>query len=320
MLEILAVNPPLCSHRDFVMLESFTVTMTVRYFDSIKHLKPQVWTNAINKTNPSGRWHAIDMYLSKTESDGQTHHFRSTFILTGQGHYEFMPRIGFRKNRQTEKLTSGGKSEEEELQEEIEASFAEDDDDIECWKWAGGFGDNGRIKVHPPSERMPWTKGPQAAQIAPNVFIGNFIAASHARELGFSAILNMAKELEMFYPDEDNIEYKKLGALDGAHNPIDISFIEEGVKWIEDKVENGHKVLVHCRAGIGRSGSIGIAYLYSKNSQWSFKDTLKNIWSFKPDIYPHKNLETTLEKLFPRKEIIDTTVTDATLSASTTVM
>jgi hypothetical protein len=62
MLEILSVNPPLPSHEEFVMLESFTVTMIVRYESSIKELRPQVWTNVITKRNATGKWHALGKF------------------------------------------------------------------------------------------------------------------------------------------------------------------------------------------------------------------------------------------------------------------
>jgi len=298
MLEILSVAPRLPSHNQFVMLESFTVTMILRFEYSLKELRPQVWTNVIHKKNTTGKWKAIDMYLFKTEQDGKTHHFKATCILTGQGTYEFTTRVGLVK-RDFEN-TEAGRGKYEEI---IEEKDEEDDNDIELWKWAGGFGANGTIIVHPPNEKMPWTNGPQASQVAPSVFVGNYIAASNAVELGFSAVLNMSKELEDCYLIQDNIQYKKLGLPDGAHNPIPKKVIQEAVDFIDSCVAQDLKVLVHCRAGIGRSGSIGIAYLFSKNPNLSFKDALKEIWKFKPDIYPHRELEEALLSLYPREQL-----------------
>jgi hypothetical protein len=56
------------------------------------------------------------------------------------------------------------------LEEEASADVDEekedmdDDDAVQVWKWAGGFGANGRVIVHPPNDKMPWTTGPQYAQ------------------------------------------------------------------------------------------------------------------------------------------------------------
>jgi hypothetical protein len=155
--------------------------------------------------------------------------------------------------------------------------------------------------------------------VSPNVYIGNFIAASHAQDLGFSAVLNMSTELEDFYPEEAKILYKKIGVPDGAHNPIPVSVIKEAVAWIVDCVSKDLKVLVHCRAGIGRSGSIGIAYLFSQNPQWSFNFALKTIWKFKPDVYPHRDLDKMLDKIFPREQV-ETGMDDSTAIAPEAVV
>ena len=62
------------------------------------------------------------------------------------------------------------------------------------------------------------------------------------------------------------------------------------------------KVLINCRAGIGRSGSIGLAYCFYKHRQWSYQKTLDYIWHKKADIYPHAGLQESLEYLFPREK------------------
>ncbi len=59
VLEIVEVTPPLPCHLQFVMLESFTCCITIRYDESIVQPRPQVWTNLINKKNPGGKWHAL---------------------------------------------------------------------------------------------------------------------------------------------------------------------------------------------------------------------------------------------------------------------
>lgn len=121
--------------------------------------------------------------------------------------------------------------------------------------------------------------------------------------MGFDAVLNMSAELDDFYGS--NIQYLKIGLPDGAHNAIPSSVIKEAVQWIDERVREQKKVLVHCRAGIGRSGSIGIAYLYYSNPSWTFKDTLRAVWSVKPEVYPHQSLDAALDKLYTREMISD---------------
>jgi hypothetical protein len=297
VLEIIEVSPPLPCHLQFVMLESFTCCMVIRYDASIVDPRPQVWTNMINKKNPSGKWHALAMNLVKTESDGKIHHYRANCVLTGQGRFEYTTRVGIKMVDEEDEV-EGGLIPEEEIEKD-----EDDDSDIVLWKWAGGFGNNGKIVVHPPNDKMPWTKGAQAVEVSQNVYVGNYIAASHASDMGFDAVLNMSSELDDFYGP--NMQYLKLGLPDGAHNAIDGAVIKEAVQWIDERVRENKKVLVHCRAGIGRSGSIGIAYLYYSNPSWTFKDTLRAIWSVKPEVYPHQNLDASLEKLYSRELISD---------------
>lgn len=108
----------------------------------------------------------------------------------------------------------------------------------------------------------------------------------------------MAAECDLSH--HPKLKYKKIPIGDGAHHIIDDKIVEESIIWIRERLREGCKVLIMCRAGIGRSGSIGIAYLYSSHPDWTYKQTLDYIWSIKSDIYPHKGLQSSLEKLYPR--------------------
>lgn len=49
-------------------------------------------------------------------------------------------------------------------------------------------------------------------------------------------------------------------------NPIDPALINEGVEFIHSKLSAGQSVLVHCKAGVGRSATVVIAYLLKYHS------------------------------------------------------
>jgi hypothetical protein len=69
------------------------------------------------------------------------------------------------------------------------------------------------------------------------------------------------------------------------------------------KLQQGKKkVLINCRAGIGRSGSVSLAYCFYKHPKWSYQQTLDYIWNSLADIYPHSHLKESLERLFPREQ------------------
>ena len=275
-VQIKEIHPDLGSSRTLYMLEPFGVIVRAvpilpRY--SPQNLVVEIWTNAIDKLSPEGDWHGVPVHLiSSFPPSTEVLEFHGSFQPTDQGWFEYTIRIGFREGKEQHPSV---------------------------WQWAGAYGQNGSLTVLPPSPDMQWTQGPQAEEIAPGVFIGNFIAASRARDLGFHAVLNVAEELNLAFPN-GSVEYKKINLSDVAHNPISPEKILEAVSWIQQQIKKGRKICVNCRAGIGRSGSVGIAYLYASNPDWSYTDALETAWNKKPNIYPHKYLKETLESLFPR--------------------
>lgn len=273
MVKFIELTPCLGTHRHLYMLEPCTISVRLipLVCEPSQSLVVEIWTNTIDKMNPDGQWHGLPMRLI-SELGHLPMIYVGSFLPTAPGNFAYTVRIGLRNNQ---------------------------DQSPAFWQWAGAYQENGYLSVLPPSPQMDWTLGPQAVEIAPYVLVGNFIAASQAPNLGFQAVLNMAQELDLHFPDKQVI-YKKIGLLDGAHHPIPKDQILEAVTWIQDQVYKGYRVCINCRAGIGRSGSIGVAYLYALYPGQSYQDTLQMIWSKKPDIYPHQNLMDTLCSLFPR--------------------
>lgn len=286
-VQIKEIHPPLGSSRTLYMLEPFGVTVQALSQYQPQSLVAEIWTNAVDKFSPEGDWHGVPMSINSSTSCACPSstgcacgvlEFHGSFLPTDEGLFEYTIRIGLNEDSSTR----------------CPSPFPSQ------WQWAGAYGQNGSLVVLPPSPQMQWTLGPQAEEIAPFVFVGNFIAASKAKDLGFQAVLNMAEELNLSFPD-GGIEYKKIAIYDGAHNPIPAEKILEAVSWIQQQVKKGRKVCINCRAGIGRSGSIGVAWLYASNPAWSYKETLEAAWDKKPDIYPHTHLKEVLESLFPRR-------------------
>lgn len=269
--QLQSLNPPLNSHLTLYMLETFGVTVQLKSSYPPEDLIVQLRTNALNKFNPEGNWHSVDLTYQSQKLDS-TYIFQGSFLPTSEGNYQFTYRVGLNNH-------------------------------VNQWQWAGKFWENGHLKIKPPSSAMTWTQGPSYVEVFPGVYVGNFIAACQAEELGIDAILNMASELTVILPDHSNVLYKKLGTLDGAQHPISDELLLEAIQWIDEQLAAGKKkILIHCRAGIGRSGSVGVAYCYYKNSLWSYREALHYAWSKKADIYPHKNLQDSLERLFPRNK------------------
>lgn len=270
LVQIKELSPPLNAHLTLYMLEHFGATVKLSSTYPAQELRVQLWTNTLNKFNSEGDWHPIDLAYQKSESN-DTYIFQGSFTPTSEGNYQFTYRVGL-------------------------------NNDNNHWQWAGKFQENGSLIVEPSSPLMAWTKGSSYVEILPHVYVGNFIAACQAEELGIDAVLNLGSELTLSFPLDSQIAYTKIGALDGAKHPIPDELLLEAVNWIDEQIQQGKKkILVNCRAGIGRSGSVSVAYCFYKHPLWSYKQTLNYIWSKKPDIYPHKHLQESLERLFPRE-------------------
>lgn len=267
--EIVEVQPPLGDRLRRFMLESFGATIRLRSDRTPESLRVQLWTNTPSKYNSEGSWYGIDLPYQFTLEG--VHDFEGTFFPTSQGEYEYSYRIGCH-------------------------------DQPDVWQWLGSDADNGVLNVREPSDSMPWTLGPSCIRVLGNLYIGNYIAASQADKLGVDAVLNMAEELALSYPADAGITYRKLGTADGSQNPIADELLLEAVRWIDEQREAGkRKILVNCRAGIGRSGSVMVAYCFAKHPSWTYVQTVEYVWGKKPNIYPHTQLKDSLERLFPRQ-------------------
>lgn len=102
-------------------------------------------------------------------------------------------------------------------------------------------------------------------RIEPQLWLGG--APTYARDYQFlldnhiTAVLDMRLEREgdrAFYGAHD-INYLRLGVLD-ATVPSD-EYLTEGADWINEQIEAGRTVLVHCAKGRGRSATLIAAYM-----------------------------------------------------------
>ncbi|MEM6839412.1 MAG: dual specificity protein phosphatase [Cyanobacteria bacterium P01_C01_bin.120] len=251
------------------MLETISLSLHLQTGSAPSDYSVQAWTNMPTRLHSADTWYAIDIPYVQTTEHGH-HQFTVALQSISPGDFELTYRMHHR-------------------------------DRPDVIQWLGHAYNNIHLQIAPPSGDMDWTQGPNHVEIMPGVYVGNFIAASQAAALGFDAVLNMAEELDVALPANGAIAYCKLGCRDGARYPISEEYIEAAIAWIDQQQAQGKRqILVHCRAGIGRSGSIGVAYCFRHRPNWSYQQTLNYVWSRKPDIYPHSQLQSSLEQLFPR--------------------
>ena len=157
-----------------------------------------------------------------------------------------------------------------------------------------------------PPKGEEWQLRPVYEQVAKGVWVGNARAAFEGEKYGFDSVLNVADQFNFSMPSE---KYKHIPLLDWGTNAIPKERIHEAVNWLTEQVSSGRKTIINCRAGIGRSGSIAIAYLYAKNLHLNYHQVvhmarhgLNNVIPGKSNIYPHVGLKESLEELYPHKD------------------
>lgn len=133
------------------------------------------------------------------------------------------------------------------------------------------------------------------------VFIGSQSSAANLNELkkyNITHILNVATEIPNFFENskEITIEYLHVQLLDSSQESIvETGLLDRCIKFMEDSVLKGGHVLVHCQAGMSRSGAVAVAYVM-KHSNLSYQEALNRVRSIRQCVCPNigfaKQLET----------------------------
>ncbi|MBK7394040.1 MAG: dual specificity protein phosphatase family protein [Chloracidobacterium sp.] len=116
------------------------------------------------------------------------------------------------------------------------------------------------------------------------VFIGGFYGKLGRKVLVKAGIRNSINLQEKNINDKQRLMLST-GYLhlptedDGSISDLDIA---EGISFIEKCRENQEGVYIHCKSGIGRAPTLGIAFLLSKGM--SFDSALKRVKSVRPFI------------------------------------
>ncbi|KAI8602387.1 hypothetical protein EDD21DRAFT_372050 [Dissophora ornata] len=118
-------------------------------------------------------------------------------------------------------------------------------------------------------------------------------------------------------------KHKVISIAPGAHSVISDAILKEAVEFLRTEITLGKKVLVHCRDGNGRSGSVAIAYVASqlelsarqagrrdenqeqqqqqralqKETGEYYEEALEEVWKWKCDVYPHKGLKQSITRI-----------------------
>lgn len=142
---------------------------------------------------------------------------------------------------------------------------------------------------------------PYMQEVHERVFIGSQSSAANIDELrkyGITHVLNVASEIPNFFENskEITIEYLHVTLLDSPQESIvETGLLDKCIKFMENSVLNGGRVLVHCQAGMSRSGAVAVAYVM-KHSNLTYQEALNRVRSIRQCVCPNigfaKQLET----------------------------
>ncbi|MBD3254458.1 MAG: hypothetical protein GF383_05160 [Candidatus Lokiarchaeota archaeon] len=138
-------------------------------------------------------------------------------------------------------------------------------------------------------------------QITPNLYISDYRAAKKLKRLskkGITAIVNLMEKNK--YNPGSNFSYLFKPLID--RHPIAHEDLEQILNFIDQKIGNDEKVLVHCASGISRSGGIVVARLMVENPSWTWDQARKFVRK-KTMISPHPEIRKSILEYFKKKEI-----------------
>jgi protein-tyrosine phosphatase len=126
------------------------------------------------------------------------------------------------------------------------------------------------------TEQEPWT--PDFHWLTDHVAVGACFpmkaAARLAEEHGIGAVVDLREE------DRDDEEQLRAAGIDFLHlptpdlEPASLEMLGRGVEFVQDRIGEGKRVLIHCQHGIGRSALLALCVLVDHG--WEPLDALSH--------------------------------------------
>ena len=136
-----------------------------------------------------------------------------------------------------------------------------------------------------------------SCEILPWLYLGGIYDAKNYAVLkskGINCILNVTKEVDNFFPDE-NFQYQRIAVEDDPNEDL-ASHFSTAFEFIESARSETKNILVHCVEGKSRSVSIVISYLM-KTKQWNLTRCLDYVKDKRPIANPNPGFIKQLERL-----------------------
>ena len=104
---------------------------------------------------------------------------------------------------------------------------------------------------------MTWITSQLAVGYAPM----SYADLDRIREMGIDAIVNLCGEFCDLHELEEQSGFEVYYLPIPDEGAPDLEAMEQGLAWLDEAIYLGKKILVHCRHGIGRTGTFVSAYL-----------------------------------------------------------
>ncbi len=134
------------------------------------------------------------------------------------------------------------------------------------------------------------------SRVTINLYIGDALDVSNLiflRSKGITHIVNATVSVKNFFPGE--FVYIKLNLHDFPIQRLH-GVLEPSYRFINEVIDKGGTVIVHCAAGISRSSSIVIYYLMRKY-RCSYAEALNHLKSVHPRANPNVGFSAQLSRI-----------------------
>ena len=145
----------------------------------------------------------------------------------------------------------------------------------------------------PPSSPLNldlWPGRSELQCVTEGLYITNYFGAKKLDNLvkaGITHVIVCGAELDKVFEKKTGMKYLKLELADNTN--VDLKpLIATSLPWIQDAIQNGGRVLVHCAAGASRSGTIAVAYIMATR-RLAFAEALSSAQEIRPLIQPNQD-------------------------------
>jgi Dual specificity phosphatase, catalytic domain len=130
-------------------------------------------------------------------------------------------------------------------------------------------------------------------EVFPDVFVGSYHPAKDKKQLKSAGITHIISCVGLVAFPED-FKYLSFFVSDTPTESI-LKYLKPCIAFIEDCLSTQGRCLIHCGAGISRSGAVAVSFVMHRNNL-TFREALKIVLQGRSVIRPNPGFEKQLKK------------------------